>query len=99
MCVILIKHWKQGYAITPSFKKKNIYSKLCCIVKFDELNSLAIFSCMYCIYVYFLYFTYKEHVKWIYFYKFYEIKVIKLFLMMKNLSVQRYGFNSLWYAH
>lgn len=43
--------------------KKIIYSKLCCIVKFDELKSLAILSCMYCIYVYFLYFTYKEHVK------------------------------------
>lgn len=75
MCYNLIKHWKQGYAITTSFYGNLfIYNKLCCIVKFDELrSSWAIFSCLYFIYVYiFLYYIHKERVKWIYFYKFYE---------------------------
>lgn len=36
------------------FIKKILYSKLCCIVKFDELKSLAIFSCTVYMYIFYI---------------------------------------------
>lgn len=32
MCVILIKHWKQGYAITTSFYIKRLYTVNCAVL-------------------------------------------------------------------